>query len=66
MSEMLKLEQRKLVRQAVKDKADSYSDLIRKENAKKQEERDLKEIDQLTEMYHQHNLILDELQREEF
>lgn len=63
---MLKLEQRKLVRQAVKDKADSYSDLIRKENAKKQEERDLKEIDQLTEMYHQHNLILDELQREEF
>lgn len=63
---MLKLEQRKLVRQAVKDKADSYSDLIRKENARKQEERDLKEIDQLTEMYHQHNLILDELQREEF
>lgn len=63
---MLKLEQRKLVRQAVKDKADSYSDLIRKENAKKQEERDLKKIDQLTEMYHQHNLILDDLQREEF
>ncbi|MBO0438933.1 hypothetical protein [Candidatus Enterococcus ikei] len=60
---MLNPEQTKLVVQAIKDKADNYAALIRNENAKPLKNQDLKKTDQLTEMYHQYNLILDVIQR---
>lgn len=56
---MLNPEQNKLVVQAIKDKKDNYAALIRNENAKPLKDQDLKKTDQLTEMYHQYNLILD-------
>lgn len=59
MNNLLNPEQNKLVVQAIKDKKDNYAELIRKENAKPLKDQDLKKTDQLTEMYHQYNLILD-------
>lgn len=56
---MLNPEQNKLVVQAIKDKKDNYATLIRNENAKPLKDQDIKKTDQLTEMYHQYNLILD-------
>ena len=59
VSNLLNSEQNKLVVQAIKDKKDNYAALIRNENAKPLKDQDIKKTDQLTEMYHQYNLILD-------
>lgn len=63
MNNLLNPKQNKLVVQAIKDKKDNYAMLIRNENAKPLKGQDLKKTDQLTEMYHQYNLILEEVQR---
>jgi len=59
VNKLLNPEQNKLVIQAIKDKKDNYAALIRNENAKPLKDQDIKKTDQLTEMYHQYNLILD-------
>lgn len=60
---MLNPEQIKLVYGLVRKETHNLEQLIHKENAKPLKEQDIKKTDQLTEMYHQYNLIADEIQR---